>query len=542
MGNEYDVQLIGNGDAGADGQVGETAKERTATHPVQWILQPRGGARHRGPRNFQHSVRDGIRLSEYADALGAHAAEFWRIFPDGVARLWGATPTGQKGNAKAVALRERRVGDEMLFYADSKFIAKARILGLFRNRELARAVWGMDEEAGSTWEHIVALGDVVEFEVPAAPLLTELSITPPLRSLTLVRAADRVRAVDALDAALNGSSGPSPAQSPNSGASAPRPGMVKDDLLRALDTLGTHTHKGKPSLHQPLSLLWAIGRLASGQGRVTSWDTFRAEVGTLLEDFGRPDSRATPEYPFWHLRGSGLWEVQGVTSEDFKPTPSALAKAGASAGFTREAARLLQRPLPRAEAIGLLCSRYLADVDQEALLERVGLLGYASASGHGAEEGDERNGEGSAGPVNRRTTEASRPDRDPRLVTKVKLLHRHSCQVCGIQLETRFGHYSEAAHIQGLGSPHDGPDELSNLLCLCPNHHVQFDRLAIYIDEDWVVRRSRDGEAVGPLTRQTDHRIDQERVRYHRGLCGRPAPAPAPAAAESPEGQEKGFR
>ncbi|WP_406603762.1 HNH endonuclease [Neolewinella aquimaris] len=26
-----------------------------------------------------------------------------------------------------------------------------------------------------------------------------------------------------------------------------------------------------------------------------------------------------------------------------------------------------------------------------------------------------------------------------------------------------------------LGAPHNGPEDLSNLLCLCPNYHVKFD-------------------------------------------------------------------
>ncbi|MFJ6811197.1 HNH endonuclease [Streptomyces anulatus] len=70
-------------------------------------------------------------------------------------------------------------------------------------------------------------------------------------------------------------------------------------------------------------------------------------------------------------------------------------------------------------------------------------------------------------------------------------MHGHACQVCGARGETQHSHYSEAAHIQGLGGSHHGPDRLPDLLCLCPNHHVEFGRLAIcidYIDEDWAVR------------------------------------------------------
>ncbi|MBT6251913.1 MAG: hypothetical protein HOI84_01280, partial [Flavobacteriaceae bacterium] len=38
------------------------------------------------------------------------------------------------------------------------------------------------------------------------------------------------------------------------------------------------------------------------------------------------------------------------------------------------------------------------------------------------------------------------------------------------------------AHIKPLGRPHSGPDVKENLLCLCPNHHDQFDALAFSIE------------------------------------------------------------
>ncbi|WP_181006462.1 MULTISPECIES: hypothetical protein [Streptomyces] len=43
------------------------------------------------------------------------------------------------------ALAGRKVGDEVLFYAGKKFVARARIIGLFDNRALAEAVWRTDE-------------------------------------------------------------------------------------------------------------------------------------------------------------------------------------------------------------------------------------------------------------------------------------------------------------------------------------------------------------------------------------------------------------
>ncbi|MFJ3478094.1 HNH endonuclease [Streptomyces microflavus] len=505
-------RLSETGGEGSDGNgAGDPRAGLQAAAGAQWVLQPRGTARVRGPKHFEHSVRKGIKLADYERELGADAQALRVLFPAGPARLWGSTPAAPKKSEKTTALAGRRVGDEVLFYADKKFVARARILGLFRNRALAKAIWGVDEN-GRTWEHMMALGDVDEFGVPAEPLLERLGIPVPLRSLTLVGADRRHRFLDMVNPSETARAArPEPSPDVEAGT-VPR----KEDVLRALSALKTHVKDRRPSRHKPITLLWAIGRLATERGRernrLVEWQTFREEVGPLLRDFGHPDSRVTPEYPFWHLRSSGLWDVEGIDTQGTAPTPSRLTAAGASAGFSKDAARVLRRSLARAEAIGLICSRHLPDVDREALLERVGLSGYASASG------DLPGREGSA---TRRLRTSFRPDRDSRLVERIKEMYAHACQVCGSRVETMYSHYSEAAHIRGLGGPHLGPDQLSNLLCLCPNHHVEFDRLAIYIDEDWTVRRNSTGAVEYQLKRHAEHVIEQDHVRYHRALCGR---------------------
>ncbi|MCX5184252.1 HNH endonuclease [Streptomyces sp. NBC_00268] len=471
---------------------------------VQWVLQPRGGRPKRGPQNFEHSVRQGIRLAEYEHVLGEHAELLKGIYPDGVARLWGASPCETPGHVKAVAIRDQKVGDEVLFYALGKFIAKARILGLLRNRELAAAVWGA-EEGQKTWEHVMALGDIVEFDVPAAPLLRELVNRDDLRSLTLVSATSRQRHLGLLNNLLGGQElkGRQPSEAKRAASAPP---MRRDELLHALGTLDTGISEQEATRDVSLTLLWAIGRLASGQSRLVPRDVCAKEIGPLLLDFGVRDVNVTLEHTLGCLHRTGLWE----------------AEAKDTGGLKREAARLLQKPLTRAEAIGLLCGSYLPDVDQGELLERVGLAGYANASGApGDETNGRQTGEAAAEGRGRRQVNGSRPDRDPRLAEEVKLLYKHQCQICGERLETRFSHYSEAAHIQGIGRPHEGPDDLSNLLCLCPNHHVQFDKLFLFIDRDWNVRRSRDGKLLRTLIRDPGHNIDDKCVEYHRGLCGR---------------------
>lgn len=68
--------------------------------PPQLVLQPRGGARDRGPQNFARSVRRGIPIADIKGALGGHVDALATLYPDGVVRLWGSTPTMRVNNER----------------------------------------------------------------------------------------------------------------------------------------------------------------------------------------------------------------------------------------------------------------------------------------------------------------------------------------------------------------------------------------------------------------------------------------------------------
>jgi putative restriction endonuclease len=104
--------------------------------------------------------------------------------------------------------------------------------------------------------------------------------------------------------------------------------------------------------------------------------------------------------------------------------------------------------------------------------------------------------------------------RDTEVSDFVKLIHDHTCQICGIRLMTPRGPYAEGAHIKPLGRPHRGPDEVSNVLCLCPNCHVQFDEVTVWLDDELSIRGSRSGN----LKTSKAHEIDLGFIRYHRGM------------------------
>lgn len=99
----------------------------------------------------------------------------------------------------------------------------------------------------------------------------------------------------------------------------------------------------------------------------------------------------------------------------------------------------------------------------------------------------------------------------------IKRLYNGTCQVCGIRLEVPGGVIAEGAHIRPVGRPHAGPDTPGNMLCLCPNHHSQFDQGGIWIDDQGDVRAAG-GALIGSLTVSPRHAIDPQQLRYHQDL------------------------
>jgi len=81
--------------------------------------------------------------------------------------------------------------------------------------------------------------------------------------------------------------------------------------------------------------------------------------------------------------------------------------------------------------------------------------------------------------VERRLREVRAQLRNPAHVREMKMLYGNECFACGRKVIVGVdpnAFYSEAAHIKPLGLPHNGPDTKNNMILLCPEHHLQFDR------------------------------------------------------------------
>lgn len=84
--------------------------------------------------------------------------------------------------------------------------------------------------------------------------------------------------------------------------------------------------------------------------------------------------------------------------------------------------------------------------------------------------------------VERSKSTTNRLKRNPKISEKIKEIYGYRCQVCGVFLQAPSGPIAIGAHVMPLGQPHNGPDVRENLLCLCPNHHDQFDALGFSIE------------------------------------------------------------
>ena len=115
----------------------------------------------------------------------------------------------------------------------------------------------------------------------------------------------------------------------------------------------------------------------------------------------------------------------------------------------------------------------------------------------------------------RRSITTQRVVRQTAVSNAVKRLYDYTCQFCATRITIPTGGYAEAAHIKPLGRPHDGPDIPENVLCLCANCHVLFDRGAVGVAPNGSLIN-----APGEIRVSSKHQIGFEHLEYHRNQHG----------------------
>ncbi|WP_440071705.1 HNH endonuclease [Streptosporangium sp. OZ121] len=281
-----------------------------------------------------------------------------------------------------------------------------------------------------------------------------------------------------------------------------------EDLLRKVESLkpAVSPATGAQKRHQPLTLLWVIGRAAQGKPRLRRWESTYRELGRLIEEFGLEEDRPNPESPVLWLHHHGLWDLPGhidVPTASSRHARKWMKEHQPDSGLRPWAYEIItDREDIRARIVVRLLSAYFHGVDHDRLLTRVGLDAVSSSP-------------------SRREAVVERVIRDSLLAEQIKRAHDFHCQICGDRLALHRGFYAEGAHIRPLGKPHNGPDEPGNLLCLCPNHHVLFDRGMITIQADLTTTDTASGVSLGRLRVIQDHGISQDHLDYHRQVIAK---------------------
>ena len=259
--------------------------------------------------------------------------------------------------------------------------------------------------------------------------------------------------------------------------------------------------------HKPLLVLYALGKLESGQ----RWLHFREvdqDLRELLIEFGPSRKRHHPEYPFWRLQNDGIWTVphdEELTrrASNTDPLKSELLEYNIKAGFTGSVWTVLKEDQAlRYDLVRLILDEHFQPSFHADLCNAVGLSLAIPTAEH---------------------------TRDPDFRANVLRAYSHQCAICGFDLslgDTSLG--LEAAHIQWHN--HGGPDEVTNGVALCALHHKMLDKGALHItaepsllvSEDvhgsnpHLTRlRKRHGDQIQPPQRET-YLPDVEAVKWHR--------------------------
>lgn len=304
------------------------------------------------------------------------------------------------------------------------------------------------------------------------------------------------------------------------------------DWLARVRKIRRHVHQSQRAPHKPLLILYALGRLQNDHNSQVRYASSVDALKGLLAEYGRPGAPTKAHHPFARLANDdGLWTV----TADGQPHPGtktevlgdrALIKREAVGQFTPEfeAALLADRSLIDRIATYLLESNWPPSLHED-ILSRVGLTLSGMA--------DPTFDYASAGALNEATdgiSGATKRRRDPEFRNHVLLAYERRCAVCGWGGRLDASPVAlDAAHIQWWA--HDGPEEVTNGLCLCVLHHKLLDKGAIGLTDDLDVCVSqhflRDDEMTEtlvlafsgkPLRAPQDgsYAPDREFVKWHR--------------------------
>ena len=246
--------------------------------------------------------------------------------------------------------------------------------------------------------------------------------------------------------------------------------MDRESVLEKFKTLNLWRKDGARAPHKPLLVIFAIGELLRGKGRLLPYSVIDTKLGELLSEYGPRRTRQGTHYPFWRLQTDGIWKVSSAekvrltaSGDAFK---SDLIDYKAHGGFAEEIASQLQADSELAsEVLQSLLDGHFPDTWHEDILQSAGI----ELTSRGV----------------------IRQKRDPHFRANILKAYEYRCAVCGF--DVRLGNQPvalEAAHIKWHQA--GGPNLEVNGLALCSLHHKLFDRDAFTLSSELEILVSDD--------------------------------------------------
>ena len=241
------------------------------------------------------------------------------------------------------------------------------------------------------------------------------------------------------------------------------------DLKDQFSSLKVWKRGNNRAPHKPLLVLLTLAHIQQGRERMILYEEIAEPLRNLLTVFGNKYHHTN--LPFYHLQSDKIWEVEGSepSSHHGKSVPktkSQLISGKFRGGFTQEVYEALKRDNSLLVQIAQLTldQHFTSGLHQE-ILDSTGLSMELESS---------------------MSAKSSERRRDPKFRKEVLNAYGWKCSICAFDMGLGGQHFGlEAAHIHWWCF--DGPDEVTNGLALCANHHKAFDLGAITVSEDYNV-------------------------------------------------------
>ena len=228
------------------------------------------------------------------------------------------------------------------------------------------------------------------------------------------------------------------------------------------------SRNGERAPHKPLLLLYALGQLQRTGSSAIRFAEAEAPLENLLREFGPTRLNHRPAYPFVRLQSDGLWTMQLASPRELTadPTRRQLVDAGAEGRLNADfEAALGSSPRLLASTARLLLDANFPESLHDDICKQAGLDLEALES---------------------RPVRRLRRARSPAFREAVLVAYEYRCAICGYDgLLGTDAIGLDAAHVRWWAF--EGPDEVSNAVCLCSLHHKLFDRGAMGIGSDFRV-------------------------------------------------------